>query len=235
MNVIITGASRGIGRAIAMAFAAEGANLFLCARNEVDLYKTVSELQLKFPGCNVNAKPVDMSDKKAAMGFGQWCLKFGVPDVLINNAGEYIGGNVGDEPDGALEKMMDTNLFSAYHLTRVLLPAMIANRTPGNRQIYNICSVASLKAYPNGGGYSISKFAMLGFSKNLRHELMPHGIKVVAVCPGAVMTDTWGDFDNSSNRIMEAEDIAKIILASSKLSPQAVVEEIVMRPQQGDL
>lgn len=235
MNVIVTGASRGIGKAIAEAFAAEGADLFLCARSEVKLYSTVSELQTKYPGCRVNVKPVDMSDPGQAKEFGVWCLKFGVPDILINNAGEYIAGDVMDEPEGALEKMMQTNLYSAYHLTRSLLPAMVQNKIPEGRQIYNICSVASLQAYPGGGGYSISKFAMLGFSKNLRHELMPHGIKVIAVCPGAVMTDSWGDFDNSSHRIMEAADIAKIILASSKLSPQAVVEEIILRPQKGDL
>jgi short-subunit dehydrogenase len=101
--------------------------------------------------------------------------------------------------------------------------------------VFNICSVASLKAYPGGAGYSISKFALDGLSQNLRHELMPHGIKVTAVFPGAVFTDSWGDFDNSQLRIMEAADIAKMILAASKLSAQAVVEGIIIRPQLGDL
>ena len=104
-----------------------------------------------------------------------------------------------------------------------------------NRHIFNICSIASIHAYPNGGGYSISKFALLGFSKNLREELKPHHIKVTSVSPGAVMTDSWGSFDNSDRRIMESEDVAKIIVAASKLSPQAVVEDIVMRPILGDL
>ena len=90
---------------------------------------------------------------------------------------------------------------------------MISEKTDDetSRHIFNICSIASLHAYANGGGYSISKFALLGFSKNLREELKPHGIKVTAVSPGAVMTDSWGDFDNSGKRIMESKDIATII------------------------
>ena len=99
----------------------------------------------------------------------------------------------------------------------------------------NISSIAGQQAYPNGGSYSISKFAVAGFSKNLREELKPMNIKVTTVYPGAVLTDSWGDFDNSDGRIMEAGDIAAMILAASKLSAGAVVEEITLRPQLGDL
>jgi len=237
MNVIITGASKGIGKAIAAAFAAEGANLFLCARNEVVLYNTIAELQLKYPNSSIKAMPADLSDKAITQQFGNWCLEHGAPDILVNNAGEFIGGGILDEADGNLEKMIAVNLYSAYHLTRTVLPKMIAEKPSDgtNRHIFNICSIASLHAYANGGGYSISKFALLGFSKNLREELKPHHIKVTAVSPGAVMTDSWGNFDNSDKRIMESEDVARMILAASKLSPQAVVEDIVMRPVQGDL
>jgi len=237
MNVIITGASKGIGKAIAAAFAAEGANLFLCARNEVVLYNTLAELQLKYPASTIKAMPADLSDKTITQRFGDWCLGYGTPDILVNNAGEFIGGGIIDEADGNLEKMIAVNLYSAYHLTRTVLPKMIAEKPAdgNNRHIFNICSIASLHAYPNGGSYSISKFALSGFSKNLREELKPHHIKVTAVSPGAVMTDSWGDFDNSDKRIMETEDVAAMILAASKLSPQAVVEDIVLRPIQGDL
>ena len=154
MNVIITGASKGIGKAIAEAFAAEGANLFLCARNEVVLYNTVGELQAKYPACNIKARPADLSDKATAQQFGNWCLESGVPDILVNNAGEFIAGRICDEAEGSLEKMMAVNLYSAYHLTRTLLPKMIAEAAPAgsSRQIFNICSIASLHAYPNGGG-----------------------------------------------------------------------------------
>ena len=91
------------------------------------------------------------------------------------------------------------------------------------------------KCICNGGSYSISKFALLGFSKNLREELKPFGIKVTAVLPGAVMTDSWEGFDNSTKRIMEANDIANLVVAAASLSDQAVVEDIVIRPLLGDL
>jgi short-subunit dehydrogenase len=101
--------------------------------------------------------------------------------------------------------------------------------------IFTICSIASLAAYPNGGAYSISKFALLGLTKNLRRELMPHNIKVTAIIPGAVYTDSWKGSGVEVNRIMEVEDIASLIYHTSRLSPQATVEEIVIRPQLGDL
>jgi short-subunit dehydrogenase len=101
--------------------------------------------------------------------------------------------------------------------------------------IFTVCSIASLAAYPGGGAYSISKYALLGFTKNLRQEMKFHGIKVTAVIPGAVYTDSWKGSGVPLERIMEAEDIAKLIYNAAQLSPQAVVEEIVVRPQMGDL
>ena len=232
MNVIITGASKGIGKAIAEVFAANGHDLFLCSRGEVALYKTVEELMTRFPAVTIKAKPFDLSKKEEAIAFGNWCLSFAVPDILVNNAGLFEPGSVHNEPDGILESQLATNLMSAYHLTRTVLPKMMERRSG---HIFNMCSIASLNAYTNGGAYSISKFAMHGFSKNLREEMKPHGIKVTAVHPGAVLSDSWGNYDNSAKRIMEAADIAKMIFAASQLSIQACVEDIVIRPQLGDL
>ena len=232
MNAIITGANKGIGKAIAFKFAEAGFDLFLCARNLELLNKTAMEIQTAFPAVKVNVKSADVSVKEDVLSFAEWCLGFGTPDILVNNAGTYVPGNTMDEPEGSLESMMNTNLYSAYHLTRKLVPAMIRN---GSGHIFNMCSIASLHAYNGGGGYSISKFALYGFSQNLRHELKAHGIKVTSIFPGAVFTDSWGGFDNSNGRIMEVEDIATMVLAASKLSAQAVVEEIVIRPQLGDL
>jgi short-subunit dehydrogenase len=101
--------------------------------------------------------------------------------------------------------------------------------------IFNICSIASLNAYENGGAYSISKFAMYGFSKNLREEMKPYGIKVTHVLPGAAYTDSWSGSGIDPGRIMEAADIARMIYAAAHLSQQACVEEIIIRPQLGDL
>ncbi len=232
-NIVVTGGSKGIGKAVAEAFAAEDARIFTCARNEVDLYNTVAELQTKYPGSVIKAKAVDLSIKQQAIEFGNWVnSQCEAVDILVNNAGFFLPGSVHNEPDGTLENMIAVNLYSAYHLTRVLVTQMLKRKIG---HIFNICSIASLHAYHNGGSYSISKFALMGFSKNLREELMPHHIKVSAVYPGAVNTDTWGGFDNSSQRIMEAADVARMILAASKLSPAAVMEDIVLRPQLGDL
>jgi short-subunit dehydrogenase len=233
MTIIITGASRGIGRAIAEIFAANGHHLFLCSRNEAQLDKTVEELLAKYPGIKVKAKARDLSVKAEAQEFGKWVINNGLPyDVLVNNAGAFEPGSIYNERDGLLEEQLAINLFSAYHLTRTLLPQLMERKTG---HIFNVCSIAALKAYDNGGAYSISKYALHGFSKNLREELKPHQIKVTAVFPGAVFTDSWGDFDNTQHRIMEAEDIAKMIYAASQLSAGACVEDIVLRPQLGDL
>jgi short-subunit dehydrogenase len=238
MNIIITGASKGIGKAIAHSFAVEGATLFLCARNEVTLYNTVAELQTAYPSCNIKAKAEDLSVKEQVKDFGEWVLagladtSTGKIDMLINNAGNFTPGTIHQEEEGVLEQMMDVNLFSAYRLTRVLLPTMMEAK---HGTIVNMCSIASLGAYANGGSYSIAKFALMGFTKNLREELKSSFIKVMGVYPGAVLTDSWGDFDNSTRRIMEASDIATMIVAASKLSPQAVVEDIILRPLLGDL
>ncbi len=232
MNIIITGASKGIGKAIAQQFAGAGHTIIICSRGEKQLYDTVAFLQTNYPQCTVKAKVVDMRDKKQVAEFGVWSLGFGVPDILVNNAGQFIPGSIHEEADGAVEQMIETNLYSAYYLTKSVLPAMIAAKAG---HIFNICSIASLQAYANGGSYSISKFALLGFSKNLREEMKPHGIKVTAVFPGATMSASWEGFEIDPKRIMEADDIAKMVYAASQLSPQAVVEDIVMRPQLGDL
>lgn len=232
MNVIITGASKGLGKAVAEKFAEAGNTLFVCSRRETQLYKAVEELLTRFPQCTVKAKPVDVSVKEEVLEFGEWCLSFGVPDVVVNNAGEFIAGSVYNEEEGVLEKMIAVNLYSAYYLTRLLLPKMMEARSG---HIFNMCSVASLKAYPNGGAYSISKFALLGFSKNIREEMKPYNIKVTSVIPGAAYTDSWSASGIEKTRFMQAHDVAEMIYAVSQLSPQACVEEILLRPQLGDI
>ncbi|RYZ19865.1 MAG: SDR family oxidoreductase [Sphingobacteriales bacterium] len=234
MNVLITGASRGIGKAIAEVFAAQGHVLFLSSRNEKVLNETADLLQARYPAATVRAKAFNLDTKEQAQALANWLHEWTTaPDILVNNAGSFEPGSVYNEAEGALERQMATNLYSAYHLTRALLPSMMKEGT--GRHIFNMCSIASLKAYNNGGAYSISKFALYGFSKNLREEMKPYGIKVTAVMPGAVLTDSWQGFDNSAKRIMEASDIAQLVYAASQLSVQACVEEIVIRPQLGDL
>ncbi len=232
MNIVITGAARGIGKAIATKFAAEGHTLFLCSRSIDTLQTTADDLKKLYTSVNIQLMQADLSDKIQAEKFADWCLQIATPDVLINNAGGFTPGNILDEPDGSLENMINNNLYSAYYLTKFLAPQM---KIKGSGHIFNICSVAALQAYNGGGSYSISKFALNGFSQNLRHELKDHNIKVTAIFPGAVLTDSWAGFDNSGNRIMEPDDVAEIIFSCTKLSAAAVPEEIILRPQLGDL
>lgn len=232
MNVIITGASKGLGKAIAEKFAAKGNRLFICARNEATLQATRTELLQQHPGCEIHAIDIDISEKQNAISFGNYCLQYGAPSIVVNNAGTFLPGNICDEADGVFEQMMASNLNSAYHLTKTLLPKMMEAKSG---HIFNMCSIASLAAYNNGGSYSISKFALLGFTKNLRRELKTYNIKVTAVIPGAVYTDSWSGAGVPEDRIMQSSDVANMVYAASLLSPQACVEEIILRPQLGDL
>jgi short-subunit dehydrogenase len=235
MNIVITGGSKGLGKAIAEKFAEDqqGHTIVLCARNKELLEAEGKQLQGRFPRTNIKTMACDLSVKEAIKSFADWIQQETTHiDVLVNNAGNFIPGSVYNEEDGALEQMIGVNLYSAYHLTRYLLPAMM-KRQSGH--IFNMCSIASLKAYNNGGAYSISKYALAGFSRNLREEMKPYGIKVTAVYPGAAYTDSWAASGVDPKRLMEAKDIAHMVYASAWLSPQACVEDIILRPQLGDL
>ena len=233
MNVVITGASRGLGKAMAEIFAREGNNLFLTSRNSEFLETTAANFRMQYPSIQVEAMAFDLSIPQQATGFSAWVNdKTSSVDVLINNAGQFLPGSVYNEPEGILEEMIQVNLYSAYHVTRGIIPGMIRNK---KGHVFNICSIASLKAYDNGGSYSISKYALAGFSKNLREEMKPFGIRVTAVYPGAAYTDSWAASGIEEERFIDANDIARMVFASSMLSPRACVEDIVVRPQLGDL
>jgi hypothetical protein len=232
MKIIITGATKGIGRAIAEKFASEGFDLAVCARSEADLTIFKKEFEAKY-GVEVLAKATDMRQKAEVLAFADFVRKhWGGADCLVNNAGVFVPGEISAEPDGQIESQIETNLYSAYHFTRAMLPAMLAK---GSGHIFNMCSIASQIAYPNGGSYSISKFALLGFSKVLREELKTKGIKVTAILPGATWSDSWAGVELPESRLMQASDIALAVWGAWQMSPAAVVEEIVVRPQLGDL
>lgn len=230
--VIITGASKGIGKAVAVAFASIGKKVLICSRSEANLLETAADTKKEYPEASILWFAADLSKRDEVMRFAHWCLQQGTPEVLVNNAGVYLPGTLMDEAEGNMEEIMNLNFFSAYHLTRQLVPSM---KEAGKGHVFNICSTASLDAYEGGGSYSVSKYALNGFSKNLRHELRKFSVKVTAVFPGPVHTDSWAGFDNSEKRIMETTDISSMILAASQLSKQAVVEEIIIRPQLGNL
>ncbi len=230
--LVVTGAGKGIGRAIATRFASAGFDVVVCARTASDLEKLASHLQQTF-GVHVYPIAADLSDPKQVDAFSKKVLQLGRPvDVLVNNAGFFIPGEILSEENGTLEKMIEGNLYSAYHVTRAIAPTMKAARSG---HIFNMCSIASITAYPNGGSYTISKFAMLGFSKVLREELKEYQVRVTSVLPGATRTASWDGTSLPDDRFMPAEDIAETVWAAWSLSTRSVVEEIVVRPQLGDL
>lgn len=232
-NIVITGASKGIGRAIALKFAAQGFDVAVCARNQADLDSLRAELQSLSTNIKILAISCDVRQKDEVLAFAKQVTDaFGAVDVLVNNAGIFLPGQVHNEPEGTLEQLIETNLYSAYHITRALITDMKA-RNSGS--IFNVSSVAGTQAYSNGGSYSISKFAMQGFSKALREELKPHNIKVTTLVPGATLTNSWAGSGLPDERFMKAEDIAQAVWDVYQLSANTVVEEITLRPVLGDI
>lgn len=233
MNAVITGSTKGIGRAVILALAREGWNVAATSRNLEDLEALQSELKEKYPNQECLIHWVDFSEKEETISYGK-TIQAAWPeiDLLVNNAGIFLPGAVHNEEDGALESTMALNLFSPYYLTRTLLPAMMARR---KGHIINLCSIASIMAYPNGGSYSISKFALLGFSKVLREEMKPYGIKVTSIMPGATWSASWEGAPYAPDRLMPPEDVAEAVLSCTRMGPSSVVEEIIIRPQLGDL
>jgi short-subunit dehydrogenase len=231
--IVVTGGSKGIGRAIIEKFVAKGFDVATCSRNETELQQLRNDLLKIDDKVKVHVHPADLSKKEEVKAFTTFVAKLQRPvDVLVNNAGVFIPGEIASEPEGTLESMIEANLYSAYYTTRGLVGDM--KRAQGGH-IFNICSIASIKAYANGGSYAISKFALLGFSKCLREELMDFNIRVTAVLPGATKTRSWEGTDLPDQRFMKIEDIAEVIYAANSLSPQSVVEEILIRPQLGDI
>ncbi|MEO6038699.1 MAG: SDR family oxidoreductase, partial [Saprospiraceae bacterium] len=177
-NAVITGATKGLGRAIAEIFAENGFDVCVCARTQADLDAMQTDWKKRFTNSHLLAFAADLGKRSEVMEFAEFVRsRWSKLDVLVNNAGIYMPGLVTEEGNGTLETLLETNLYSAYNLTRGLLPLLLPHRSG---HIFNMCSVASILAYPNGGSYSISKFALLGFTKVLREELKNQGIKVTA-------------------------------------------------------
>ena len=232
-TIVVTGGSKGIGRAIIENFMEEGFDIITCSRNKTELQQLKTDLESEFPAQTVHIMAADLSEEKFCMEFGQFVLSITeCPDVLINNTGHFIPGQISSEEPGVLESMLKSNLLSAYYVTRSILPSFIQ---AGKGHIFTICSTASIIPYINGGSYCISKFALYGFTKVLREELKDKNIRVTSVLPGATLTASWDGIDLPDTRFIKPDDIGKAVLSCWKLSTHAVVEEILIRPQLGDI
>jgi short-subunit dehydrogenase len=227
-TVVISGGSQGIGKSLIKFFLSKGFTVFACARNQQGL----SALEKEMSSSNLHVFRADVSKKQEVLHFADWVKQqTQTLDVLINNAGYFEPGQIQSEKEGVLERQIETNLYSAYHLTRALLPIIPSNAG----HIFNMCSVASIMPYIDGGSYCISKFALLGFSKVLREELKAQKIKVTSILPGATLTNSWAGVNLPKERFIDADELAKSIYAAYDLGPSTVIEELLVRPMEGDI
>ncbi len=231
--IVVTGGTKGIGRAIVDRFAAEGFHIITCSRHEKDLQKLKLDLEEKFTFTKVYYLAADVSEPEEMARFISYIQSQKVKiDVLVHNAGFFIPGTIHEESTTVLREMINTNLYSAYDLTKGLVPDMIKRR---DGHIFTICSTASITAYTNGGSYCIAKHALYGMTRVLREELKEYNIRVTAVLPGATFTASWEGVDLPKERFMKPEDVASAIFNANSLSKNTVIEELLLRPQLGDL
>lgn len=231
--VLITGASQGIGEAIAKTFAKEirGVRLALVARNVKNL-KTVARHCTRH-GAKVGIFTCDVSNELSVSMVAKAVRKtFGPVDVLINNAGTFTMAPFVETKVAEFDQQIAVNLRSAFLVTQAFLPAMLKRR---HGDIFFMSSIAGLGAYPNSAAYCAAKFGVTGLAKVLRAETKDRGVRVCCIHPGATWSPSWSKSGVKPERIMPAEDIARALLGVYRLSRQTVVEEIILRPQQGDL
>lgn len=231
--VLITGASQGIGAAIAKTFAQEvrGVRLALVARNMKNL-QAVARACARL-GAKAEAFEGDVSNEASvALLADAVADRFGTVDVLINNAGAFAMAPFIETKVEEFDRMIAVNLRSAFLVTRAFLPAMLKRKTG---DIFFLSSIAGLGAYPNAAAYCAAKFGVTGLAMVLRAETKARGIRVCCVHPGATWSPSWTKSGVKPERIMPAEDIARAILDVHRLSRRTVVEEIILRPQRGDL
>ena len=231
--VVITGASQGIGAAIARAFAAEipGVRLALVARNAENLAGVASACAAA--GAKVGIFPCDLAaEDPVAELEAAVRRRFGAADVLINNAGKFVGGELLSTTPADFDRVMAANLRSLFLVTRVFAPAMVRR---GRGDIFNMGSVAGLRAHPGAAAYTAAKFGVAGLSQAMRAEWKDKGVRVCCVHPGPTASPSWKGSGIPPARMMPAEDIARAFLALYRMTRRTVVEEIVLRPQLGDL
>ena len=226
MNAVITGATKGIGKAIAIKLANEGFNLSVCARTENDLTELKKELEPT--GVKVLAFVADCSKKENVVAFFESTrATFETIDVLVNNVGVFLTGNLLDEDDESFELQQQLNLNATYYFAKYFGKIM---RNQRSGHIFNICSIASVEIIENAGAYTVTKTAMLSLNNVLRKELSSHNVKVTAILPGSTLTASWIGTQINPERFVQPADIANSLYSILKLSEGVNVDEIVMTP-----
>ncbi|MBG0741997.1 MAG: SDR family oxidoreductase [Cylindrospermopsis raciborskii KL1] len=234
-RALITGASAGIGKGTAIAFAKEGIDVALVGRSQEKLQGVV--VAAKAAGVEAKAFAVDLSCVSQVKAKIQAIAdEFGDIDILVNNAGMGYTGNLSDTSLEDWRRVIDLNLTSVFQCTMGILPRM---RQRGKGTIINIASIAAKQAFAGWGVYCVSKAGLLALSQTLAQEERVHGIRVSAICPGAVNTEIWdtetvnANFDRS--KMLTAQTVAQTILHSALLPQEAVIEELTLMSNAGVL
>ena len=230
---IVTGAGRGIGRAVAGAFAREGAAVILAARSagELDLVAR----QIAESGGRVSAVPADVSDESAVGAMVKRALaEHGRVDILVTAAGAAGFGSVADSKTTEWDQMLAVNLRGAMLCCRAVLPAMMAQR---RGTIINVGSVVTSRILPGSAVYTASKYGLLGFSRVLAEEVRPHGVRVGILSAGATDTPLWDAVPRAPDRglMLRPEQVAEAALLMALLEPSATLEEMTLLPAGGVL
>lgn len=223
---LVTGGSRGIGRAIALKLAGLGADVAICGRDATTLERSLAELRASgvraegFRADVANAKEVEALVRDVAS-------KLAPVSVLVNNAGIGLFGPVHEKSEEEWDRLMDTNLKSVFLVSKAVVPGMIER---GGGDIVNISSLAGKNVFAGGGIYCASKWGVQGLSGCMAEELREHGIRVSTVCPGSVATDFSGRGPKDPTRVLRPEDVAHAVAMLVTQGEQSFISEVQMRP-----
>lgn len=228
---LITGAGRGIGRAVALGLAEDGYNLGLISLGSKHLGQTAKETLRQYPQAKVLDIAADVADIAAVeSAVSQIIDKFGKVDLLFNNAGLYVPGTLDISPD-ELNRMWDVNLKGAWNILKVVVPYM---KRAGEGYIFNVSSRAGTVGFPNSGAYCATKFGLVGLNESLYRELCPNGIRVTALCPSWVDTEMAIGCPLPKEERIQPQDIVQAIRFLVKLPKAVCVKELVFECR-GDL
>lgn len=233
MNILITGATKGIGKAVAVEMTKNNHSLALCARNQKELDLLKEELLSINPKIDVLTVKTDCSIKQEVAAFADKAIaQFKIIDVLVNNVGVFSPSPILQESDDMLDFHFNVNVVAPYILYKKLAPLMIKLNTG---HIFNICSVASLQTIVGAGSYCVTKAALLSLNNIMREETKPSGVKVTAIMPGSTLTSSWDGTTISSDKFVQPDDVAKSILHIMQLSKGANVDQLMITPQSGQI
>jgi 3-oxoacyl-[acyl-carrier protein] reductase len=226
---IITGASRGIGLAVAHRLGTLGAKLSLCARDARKLESAAGELRAA-GAADVFSAAVDVTHGEQILAFVQNGEKaLGPVEILVNNAGIGYFGPTHEATEATWDSVLDTNLRSVFLASKAVAPGMIARR---GGHIINIASLAGKNAFAGGGIYCASKWGLLGLTECMAEDLRGYGIRVSAICPGSVATDFSPHGKKDISKMLQPEDIAHVVEMLVTQAPQSFISEVLLRPTQ---